>query len=177
MLCLPPHCSTGNGLPNWAAVFDDPRINMRVPLRAAAAAWMDIHFAGGPRDPGVARTLPPGIPKAAHDRLMRWYPCLFNQVDKPATARAVVHFCEFIPWRADHFSQRVSGVPHSTPAHALLQSRPVGPRGLGRRCYGGALQRGVSLSWSTRDATRAQQVAGLANGWSHADERRSDAET
>lgn len=63
-------------------------------MQPAAAAWMMQHFGIPPAQPGVARLLPPGIPAAVLARLLQLCPCLFNQVDRTPTARAVVHFCE-----------------------------------------------------------------------------------
>ena len=71
-----------------------PAIRLKVPLRADAAAWMTQYFGGPPTQPGQARTLPPGVPNAVLTRLMHLCPCLYNQVDRAPTPRAVVHFCE-----------------------------------------------------------------------------------
>jgi hypothetical protein len=89
-----PHCPTGQGLPDWAAVLAHPSVRMGAALQGIAANWMDQHFAGPPTHPGIPRPLPPGVPEAVLNRLVRACPCLFNQVDRTPTARAVVHFCE-----------------------------------------------------------------------------------
>ncbi len=94
MLCLHPHCPAGGGLADWAAVLSHPGIRLRPSLHAEAATWMAQRFNGPPSHPGNARSLPPGIANAVIGRLMHLCPCLFNQVDKAPTPRAVVHFCE-----------------------------------------------------------------------------------
>ena len=94
MRCLHPHCPAGNGLPDWAAVVAHPAIGMAVALQGPAGVWLAQHFGGPPTNPGVPRLLPPSVPAKVNARLMLLCPCLFNQVDKPSTPRAVVHFCE-----------------------------------------------------------------------------------
>ena len=94
MLCFHPHCPSGKGLTDWAEVLAHPDVALKPPLRADAAAWMAAHFGDPPTQPGQARPLPPGVPKAVLTRLIQLCPCLFNQVDQTPTPRAVVHFCE-----------------------------------------------------------------------------------
>ena len=67
---------------------------MGAALQPAATIWMNQHFSAPPVSPGQARLLPPGVPQAVLGRLMQAAPCLFNQVDRAPTPRAVIHFCE-----------------------------------------------------------------------------------
>jgi len=93
MQCLHPYCPAGGGAANWADALAIVELKLKPALQGDAAEWMDHHFGAGPTNPGIARTLPP-IPAAVIARLLRLCPCLFNQVDKAPTPRAVVHFCE-----------------------------------------------------------------------------------
>lgn len=92
--CLHPHCPAGGGAATWTEILALPQIKLKPPLQPAAAAWMVRHFSAPPSHPGVPRPLPPDVPAAVLARLMQLCPCLFNQVDRAPTPRAVVHFCE-----------------------------------------------------------------------------------
>jgi hypothetical protein len=94
MRCLHPHCPARGGLIGWAEVLAHPEIGLKLSLQKSATAWMDQHFNYGPSQPAYGQELPADVPKTVLDRLMRLCPCLFNQVDKAPTPRAVVHFCE-----------------------------------------------------------------------------------
>jgi hypothetical protein len=92
MQCLHPHCPAGNGLASWDEVLAFPAMKLPMATQSAAAPVMNQDF-GPPAEPPMALT-PPPITKAALVRLLKLCPCLFNQLDIAASARAVVHFCE-----------------------------------------------------------------------------------
>lgn len=91
--CIHPHCPNGRGAASWASVAADPTVKLQPREKTAFTAHMDAHFGIGPVGAGSAHPTPP-VSKAALGRLLRAAPCLFNQLDMPATPRAVVHFCE-----------------------------------------------------------------------------------
>jgi hypothetical protein len=93
MRCLHPHCPMSPASSTWQEVVDHSELRLQPKHKAAAAAWLALHFATGPVMPPASRP-PPPIPIAALARLLRLCPCLFNQIDIAPTARAIVHFCE-----------------------------------------------------------------------------------
>lgn len=89
--CIHPYCPKGFGLHNWAEVAQDPAVALRPFEKSAFVAHMQTHF-GTPA--AAAPLAPPPISKAALARLLSRAPCLYNQLDEAASARAIVHFCE-----------------------------------------------------------------------------------
>lgn len=95
MRCLHPHCPTAPQPLTWDDVVDSPQLRVQAAHKPTLRAWLNQHFAMGPAHPPMAIATPPaGIPSAVMKRLLDLCPCLFNQIDKPATAEATVHFCE-----------------------------------------------------------------------------------
>lgn len=92
MECLHPHCPRGTGLPTWQDVLDDPRLRLRLADRATLAAGL-IALARAPSDPPNASPSPTPN-RALLRRLLDLCPCLYNQLDEPATPRATMHLCE-----------------------------------------------------------------------------------
>ncbi len=93
MDCIHPHCPNGRGAASWDNVADDPSVKLQAKEKAAFIAHMNAHFGTAPAGAGSVLPSPP-VSKAALGRLLRAAPCLFNQLDEPATPRAVLHFCE-----------------------------------------------------------------------------------
>lgn len=93
MRCLHPHCPAGGGLDTWAEVLAVPEMKLQAAARQVAAINLNADFNSPPIEPGIARPTPQ-MTIAALGRLLRLCPCLFNQIEIRATARAVVHFCE-----------------------------------------------------------------------------------
>lgn len=77
----------------WVDVIDLPTMKVRPADRGPLLAFMNANFSKGPASPATHL----GIPTSNRDllkRLLRHCPCLHNQIDVGATARAMVHFCE-----------------------------------------------------------------------------------
>lgn len=92
MHCHHPYCPMRPSPGVWADAINLPAMKVKPSERPALSTFMDSTF----------RTLtnPPvhlGFPttnKALLGRLLRLCPCLYNQVNLPASSRAIVHFCE-----------------------------------------------------------------------------------
>jgi hypothetical protein len=67
-------------------------IKLQAKEKPGFQAHMALHFNSVPAAP--ASKPPPPISGAALSRLLAQAPCLYNQLDVPASARAIVHFCE-----------------------------------------------------------------------------------
>lgn len=95
MRCLHPHCPANPQPPSWDDVVDLPELKVRAAHKPLLKAWLSQHLAAAPAHPAIAIATPPaGVPQAVIGRLLHLCPCLFNQIDEPATAEATVHFCE-----------------------------------------------------------------------------------
>jgi hypothetical protein len=92
MKCLHPHCPNGTGAKDWAEVVESEELKARPADKPILLAALNANF-GPLGSPAVAK--PISIPnQALLSRLLRLCPCLFNQIDLPATAEAIVHLCE-----------------------------------------------------------------------------------
>lgn len=92
MECLHPHCPRGTGLPSWNDVLNDARLKLRPLDRAALVAGL-APVTCPPSDPPTISPSPTPN-RALLRRLLDLCPCLYNQIDEPATPRATVHLCE-----------------------------------------------------------------------------------
>lgn len=93
MDCHHPYCPMRASPGTWAAVVNLPTMRVRPSDRAALIAFMDATFNKAPTNPAVHLGTPP-VNAGLLRRLLNHCPCLFNQIDVAATARAMVHFCE-----------------------------------------------------------------------------------
>lgn len=91
MECLHPHCPSGNGSPSWQDVLDEPRLKLKLADRAQLLAGL---AAFGPLSSPPQIIPAPTQNGAMLRRLLSLCPCLYNQLDKPATPRATVHLCQ-----------------------------------------------------------------------------------
>jgi hypothetical protein len=92
MICLHPHCPTGRGAKNWDEVVDLPLLKVGKADRPVLLSALKKDY-GALSSPAVAKPKP--VTNAALiSRLLRLCPCLFNQIELPATAEAIVHLCE-----------------------------------------------------------------------------------
>ena len=89
----------GHALSSWADVAQDERVKLRDAEKPGFVTHMNQHFGTQPTRKASKKHLPP-ISGAALDRLLKQAPCLFNQMDKRASPRAIVHFCELTLGRA-----------------------------------------------------------------------------
>jgi hypothetical protein len=81
----------GGGAANWKEVIDSDALNTgradKAQLLTALSAFQELT--------NTARRLPSPTPiKALRDRLLRWCPCLYNQIDIRCSPEGVVHLCE-----------------------------------------------------------------------------------
>jgi hypothetical protein len=87
-----PSCPVGQGAKTWQEVVDTDRLKARAADKPVLLPALVKDF-GKLSSPPVSRTLP--VPNAALiDRLLKLCPCLYNQIDLPASPEAVVHLCE-----------------------------------------------------------------------------------
>lgn len=95
MRCFHPYCpATQHSLP-WADVVEMPELKVQTRYKSALLTWLNQYLAAAPGSPPAAIATPPaGVPRAIIDRLLRLCPCLYNQINEPATSEATVHFCE-----------------------------------------------------------------------------------
>ncbi|WP_441242753.1 hypothetical protein [Tardiphaga sp. 768_D3_N2_1] len=92
MKCLHPYCPNGQGAASWDEVVDSPELKARKDDKPVLLAALKADF-GALTSVPVAKALP--VPnQALVSRLLHLCPCLFNQIDVPATAEAIVHLCE-----------------------------------------------------------------------------------
>lgn len=92
MICLHPHCPAGRGAKSWDEVVDSPELKVSKAHKPVLLAALKKDF-GPLSSPAVAKPKP--VTNAALvSRLLRLCPCLFNQIELPATAEAIVHLCE-----------------------------------------------------------------------------------
>jgi hypothetical protein len=92
MHCYHPHCPAGNGAASWEEVVDLPSLKAGKLEKLVLLAALKADF-GPLASPAVAKPLPTSN-AALVSRLLRLCPCLFNQIEKPASAEAIVHLCE-----------------------------------------------------------------------------------
>lgn len=83
----------GAGLSSWNDVACDEAVKLQASEVAAFVTHMETHYTTHLAAAPSQHPLPP-ITAAALKRLLREALCLFNQIDKPATPSAIVHFCE-----------------------------------------------------------------------------------
>ncbi|MER9800345.1 hypothetical protein NKJ36_25005 [Mesorhizobium sp. M0142] len=77
----------------WSDVINLRAMKVRLVDRAPLIAFMDATFNRAPGTPATHLGIPP-VNQGLLRRLLNRCPCLFNQIDIAATARAMVHFCE-----------------------------------------------------------------------------------
>jgi hypothetical protein len=92
MQCYHPHCPTGNGAGSWEEVVDLPALKAGKLEKLVLQPALKGDF-GPLASPAVAKPLPTSN-AALLIRLLRLCPCLFNQIERPASAEAIVHLCE-----------------------------------------------------------------------------------
>lgn len=94
MNCLHPYCplSTGGTSADWSSVVDNPYLNLRKSQKADTLALLNANYGSLGVVVPAGITLP--ISGAALDRLTELCPCLFTQMNKAPTAKAIVHLCE-----------------------------------------------------------------------------------
>lgn len=92
MDCLHPHCPTGRGAKSWDEVVDFPLLKVREADKPALLAALKKDF-NALSSPAIAKPKP-AQNSALVNRLLRLCPCLFNQIELPASAEAIVHLCE-----------------------------------------------------------------------------------
>ncbi|MGM4991287.1 hypothetical protein [Tardiphaga sp. 841_E9_N1_2] len=92
MHCLHPHCPTGNGAESWEEVVDLPLLKVGKLEKLMLLAALNKDF-GPLASPAISKPVPTGN-AALVSRLLRLCPCLFNQIERPASAEAIVHLCE-----------------------------------------------------------------------------------
>jgi hypothetical protein len=91
MRCLHPACPIGGGLTSWSDVVTLPETRVRPIDRPAVLSALASCGVLGVR----ASPIPPKVLKSAClKRILALCPCLYAQVQAPATAAAVVHLCE-----------------------------------------------------------------------------------
>lgn len=94
MLCLHPYCPLGSPVSSWAETLDRPELKVRSgPEKSALLANLNSLFGAGPSKPAIPRSEPTAV-KAVMERLLQYCPCLYNQIDRPPSAKAIVHLCE-----------------------------------------------------------------------------------
>lgn len=91
MHCLHPFCPMGHGASSWADVVDHHLMNVRSTARSALIA--DLGAFGPLSNPSVVRALPKMLVRQCYT-ILSLCPCLYNQVDRRSSSRAIVHFCE-----------------------------------------------------------------------------------
>jgi hypothetical protein len=91
LTCLHPHCPAGGGLHTWNDVLLDIRVRARpsdIPSFPAVLSGL-----------GAPSAIPTGIPVSSFGncallkRLLKWCPCLYNQIDEICSPQATVHLC------------------------------------------------------------------------------------
>ena len=90
MICLHPNCPMGGGLSNWQEVVDDPRVKVMAGEKAGLLAQLvalSLNVIGNPYAFQVQN-------RNLLDRLMKWLPCLYTQINEPTSAESIVHLCE-----------------------------------------------------------------------------------
>jgi hypothetical protein len=92
MHCFHPHCPAGNGAGSWDEVVDLPLLKAGKLEKLMLLAALKKDF-GPLASPAIAKPVPTGN-AALVTRLLRLCPCLFNQIERPASAESIVHLCE-----------------------------------------------------------------------------------
>lgn len=94
MLCMHPYCPMGEGLPSWTDVVHHPDLKINPRYHADALSFLNSI---GPLENSTL-TLPMQAPSlissAYFNRLLSACPCLYAQIDKKVSPKAVVHLCE-----------------------------------------------------------------------------------
>jgi hypothetical protein len=94
MLCLHPFCPLGSPVTSWAETLDRSELKLRKgPERDALLITLNSLFGAVPTNPAKPQPAPT-TNAAALRRLLRFCPCLYNQVDTPPSAHGIVHLCE-----------------------------------------------------------------------------------
>jgi hypothetical protein len=91
MRCMHPFCPNGEGLENWAAVVESPELKISARHQEGILQALDqVSHLNGSRhvvDEQLMNSAPFG-------RILEASPCLYAQLAKRVTPKAVVHLCE-----------------------------------------------------------------------------------
>jgi hypothetical protein len=90
MTCLHPYCPMAAGLANWTDVVNDPRLSVNPNERVGLLTQLNtlaLNIIGNAYPLQITN-------RQLLKRLLEWLPCLYTQINKPTSAKAIVHLCE-----------------------------------------------------------------------------------